>query len=150
MASHSRQDRVAEAIQHEVGQMLIRGLKDPRIGLVTVTGAKVSPDLREAWIYYAVHGDARVRQDTAVGLEAAKGFIRRELGKAVRLRTTPDLHFVVDESIDRGERIEQLLKQVHDQDAERSQEPGTAGAGGTEPGSVDSRRSTVEDKKAGA
>jgi len=129
MASESRQGRVAEAIQHEVGQMLIRGLKDPRIGLVTITGAKVSPDLREAWVYYAVHGDARVRQDTAVGLEAAKGFIRREVGKAVRLRSTPELHFVFDESIDRGERIEQLLKQVHEKDAEREHdadaEPGS-------------------------
>jgi ribosome-binding factor A len=123
MASQSRQEKVAEAIQHEVGQMLIRGLKDPRIGaLVTITGAKVSPDLREAWVYYAVHGDARVRQDTAVGLEAAKGFIRREIGKAVRLRNSPELHFVVDESIDRGERIELLLKQVHEQDAERTKD----------------------------
>ena len=129
MASQSRQERVAEAIQHEVGQMLIRGLKDPRIGLVTVTGAKVSPDLREAWVYYAVHGDARVRQDTAVGLEAAKGFIRREIGKAVRLRSTPELHFVVDESIDRGERIEQLLKQVHEQDAERAPQDDEPGEG---------------------
>lgn len=124
MATQSRQERVAEAIQHEVGQMLIRGLKDPRIGLVTVTGAKVSPDLREAWVYYAVHGDARVRQDTAIGLEAAKGYIRREIGKAVRLRVTPDLHFVFDESIDRGERIEQLIKQVHEQDAERTKDAG--------------------------
>lgn len=129
MATQSRQERVAAAIQHEVGGMLTRGLKDPRIGFVTITGAKVSPDLREAWVYYAVHGEARARQDTAVGLDAAKGFIRRELGKALRLRVTPELHFVFDESIDRGERIEQLLKQVHEQDAER-----TAGADDLPPG----------------
>jgi len=120
MATSSRQERVAEAIAHEVGQLLARGLKDPRIGFVTVTGAKVSPDLREAWIYYAVHGDARVRQDTAVGLEAARGFIRHEVGQAVRLRSTPELHFVVDESIDRGDRIDQLLRQVHEEDATRA------------------------------
>ena len=136
MASQSRQERVAEAIQHEVGQMLIRGLKDPRIGLVTVTGAKVSPDLREAWVYYAVHGDARVRQDTAVGLEAAKGFVRREIGKAIRLRNTPELHFVVDESIDRGERIDQLLRQVHAEDVERSK-PEDAGEGADAPAAGD-------------
>jgi len=123
MATSSRQERVAEAIAHEVGALLVRGLKDPRIGLVTVTGAKVSPDLREAWVYYAVHGDARVRQDTAVGLDAAKGFIRHELGRAVRLRVTPDLHFVVDESIDRGDRIDQLLRQVHQQDAQQRASP---------------------------
>ena len=120
MATQSRQERVAEAIQHEVGQLFVRGLKDPRIGFVTITGAKVSPDLREAWVYYAVHGDARARQDTAVGLEAARGFVRREVGKAIRLRSTPDIHFVFDESIDRGERIEQLLKQVHDADKDRT------------------------------
>ena len=121
MASQ-RQERVATAIAHEVGALLTRGLKDPRIGLVTVTGAKISPDLREAWVYYTVHGDVRARQQTAEGLEAAKGFIRREVGQAIRLRSTPALNFVVDESIDRGERIEQLLKQVHDQDAQRAQE----------------------------
>lgn len=137
MATQSRQERVAEAIQHEVGQLLTRGLKDPRVGFVTVTGAKVSPDLREAWVYYAVHGDARARQETAVGLEAARGFIRREIGKAVRLRVTPEVHFVFDESIDRGERIEQLLKQVHDQDAERGFKPGgpSSGSGGKADGS---------------
>ena len=127
MATSSRQERVAEAIAHEVGLLLAKGLKDPRVGLVTVTGAKVSPDLREAWVYYAVHGDARVRQDTAVGLEAAKGFIRHEIGRAVRLRATPELHFVVDEAIDRGERIEQLLKQVHEQDEERVHDEGAGG-----------------------
>ena len=128
MATSSRQEKVAEAIAHEVGQLLARGLKDPRIGLVTVTGAKVSPDLREAWVYYAVHGDARVRQDTAVGLEAARGFIRHEVGQAVRLRATPELHFVVDESIDRGDRIDQLLREVHEQDASRGPAEGEAGA----------------------
>ena len=131
MATQSRQERVAEAIQHEVGQLLSRGLKDPRVGLVTITGAKVSPDLREAWVYYAVHGDVRTRQETAIGLDAARGFIRREIGKAVRLRVTPEIHFVFDESIDRGERIEELLKQVHEQDAERDVPPAAESDGGS-------------------
>ena len=119
MATHNRLERVAELIQQEVGSLLTRGLKDPRIGFVTITGAKVSPDLREAWVYYAVHGDERTRQATAQGLEAAKGFIRREVGKAISLRTLPALHFVVDEAIDRGDRIERLIKQVHDEDKQR-------------------------------
>jgi ribosome-binding factor A len=121
MATHTRIDRVAALIQQEIGNMLTRGLKDPRIGFVTITGAKASPDLREAWIYYAVHGDERARQETAKGLEAARGYIRRELGKAMSIRVTPELHFVVDEAIDRGDRIEQLLKQVHDEDEKREQ-----------------------------
>jgi len=121
MASHTRVERVAAVIQEEVGRMLTRGLKDPRIGFVTITGAKVSPDLREAWVYYAVHGDTRVRQDTATGLAAASGYIRRELGQALRLKTIPQLHFVLDEAIDRGERIEQLLREVHEQDRAREE-----------------------------
>jgi ribosome-binding factor A len=120
MATFSRKERVAEAIKQEVGQLIARGLKDPRIGLITITGAKASPDLREVWIYYTVHGGDRVRQDTAAGLEAARGFIRREVGRTVRLRSTPNLHFVLDEAIDRGERIEQLLREVHEQDAQRN------------------------------
>jgi ribosome-binding factor A len=120
MATHSRLDRVAELIQQEIGRMLTRGLKDPRIGFVTITGAKVSPDLREAWVYYAVHGDERVRQETALGLEAASGFIRHEVGQAIALRVTPKIHFVVDEAIDRGDRIEQLLREVHKQDEARA------------------------------
>jgi ribosome-binding factor A len=112
MATHSRGERVAELIQQEISQLLIRGLKDPRIGLLTITGAKVSPDLREAWVYYAVHGEAKERRDAQEGLEAARGFIRREVGRAVRLRLTPELHFVFDEAIERGDRIEQLLRQV--------------------------------------
>jgi ribosome-binding factor A len=114
--THSRLDRVASLIQEEVGRLLTRGLKDPRIGFVTVTGAKVSPDLREAWIYYAVHGDERVRQDTQVGLDAASGFIRRMLGNTIELRVIPRLHFVVDEAIDRGDRIERLLREIHEHD----------------------------------
>jgi ribosome-binding factor A len=122
MATFSRKERVAEAIKQEVGRLIVRGLKDPRIGLITITGAKASPDLREAWIYYTVHGGDRVRQDTATGLEAARGFIRREVGRTVRLKSTPHLHFVLDEAIDRGERIEQLLREVHEQDAKRNLE----------------------------
>ncbi len=112
MATNTRGERVAELIQQEISQLLIRGLKDPRIGLLTITGAKVSPDLREAWVYYAVHGEAKARHDAQEGLDAARGFIRREVGRAVRLRVTPELHFVFDEAIERGDRIEQLLRQV--------------------------------------
>jgi ribosome-binding factor A len=119
MATNSRLERVAALIQQEVGSMFARGLKDPRIGFVTITGAKVSPDLREAWVYYAVHGDERTRQETAKGLEAARGYVRRELGKALTMRVTPDVHFVVDEAIDRGDRIERLIKQVHEEEKER-------------------------------
>lgn len=101
--------------------MFARGLKDPRIGLITLTGAKVSPDLREAWIYYTVHGDEAVRRRTAQGIEAARGFLRREIGANLSLRVTPDLHFVLDKAIDHGARIDELLSEVRAADAERAE-----------------------------
>lgn len=133
MATHSRTERVAALIQEELGRIFARGLKDPRIGFITLTGAKVSPDLREAWIYYAVHGGDAERARTAQGLMAARGFLRRELGARLSLRVTPDLHFVVDEAIDHGARIDELIQQVHMADAERAAR-GVAGDGESAPG----------------
>lgn len=119
MANHSRLDRVASLIQQELGSMFARGLKDPRIGFVTITGAKVSPDLREAWVYYTVHGTEADRKQTARGIEAAKGFLRRELGSRMTQRVTPELHFVIDKAIDEGARIDELINRVHEEDAAR-------------------------------
>ena len=77
------------------------------------------PDLREALVYWTVHGDPEVRKHTARGLENARGYLRHEIGFDLKLRVTPDLHFTYDEAIDRGERIEQLIRQVHDEDKGR-------------------------------
>jgi len=110
-------------IQQLLGELFARGMRDPRIGLVTITGVKMSPDLREAWVYWTVHGDSDQRKNTAKGLDNARGFLRREIGLKLKLRVTPDLHFTYDEAIDRGERIEQLIRRVHDEDRERAPPP---------------------------
>jgi len=123
VSTHSRPDRVGHLLQQKLAQVFARGLKDPRIGLVTITGVKMSPDLREAWVYWTVHGEAAVRKETARGIEAARGWLRREVGATVGLRVVPDLHFTYDEAIDRGDRIEQLLREVHDQDSRRQESP---------------------------
>lgn len=123
MSTHKRPERVAQMVQHLLGERFARGMRDPRIGLVTITGVKMSPDLREARVYWTVHGDAEQRRHTARGLENARGFLRHEIGVELRLRVTPDLHFTYDEAIDRGERIEQLIRQVHDEEKERDPEP---------------------------
>lgn len=119
MATHNRPERVGQMVQQLLGELFARGMRDPRIGLVTITGVKMSPDLREARVYWTVHGDPEQRQHTAKGLENARGFLRREIGAEMKLRITPNLHFVYDEAIDRGERIEKLIKEVHDQDKAR-------------------------------
>ncbi|MHB1845622.1 MAG: 30S ribosome-binding factor RbfA [Deltaproteobacteria bacterium] len=110
-----RPRRVAEQLQHELGQLLVRGLKDPRLGgvFVTITGVKLSPDLREGVVYYSVFGDDAVRKSTAEGLAAAAGYLRHEVAQNLGLRVAPSFRFVFDESIERGARIEELLREVH-------------------------------------
>ena len=122
MSTHSRSDRVAQLIQQHLAATFVRGLKDPRVGLVTITGCKVSPDLRQARVYWTVHGDEKVRKDTGAGLEAARGFLRRGIGQELGLRVVPDLSFTYDEAIDRGDRIEQLLREAKESDRRRAQE----------------------------
>jgi ribosome-binding factor A len=119
MTTHNRPERVGHQIQELLGELFARGMRDPRIGFVTITGVKMSPDLREARVYWAVHGDAEQRKHTTKGLESARGYLRREIAAALKLRVVPDVHFTYDEAIDRGDRIEQLLRQVHDEEKER-------------------------------
>ena len=106
--------RVAQLIQEEIGRLLLRGLKDPRLssGFITITGAKLSPDLKEAVIYYSVFGDEAQRKETGAGLNAAAPHLKRQLSYNLKLRYVPHLRFVFDESIERGDRIEQLLKEA--------------------------------------
>jgi ribosome-binding factor A len=115
--SHDRPVRVAEEFRHELTALLSRGLKDPRVtGLVTVTGAKMSPDLREVAVYVSIHAPQAERDRTMEGLAAAAGFLQREVSRALRLRHTPHLRFVYDESVERGDRMERLIKEAREKD----------------------------------
>ena len=86
-----RTEQIGEAVREEVANIIAHGLKDPRIGFVTITRAEVTPDLRHARILFGVLGDAAQRDKTEKGLKQAAGFIRREVGKRLRLRFTPEL-----------------------------------------------------------
>jgi len=113
MTSHDRPARVAHEFQREIGALIARGLKDPRItGFITVTGAKMSPDLKQVTVYLSIHGDDEVRRNTLTGLRAASGFLKREVSRAIGLRWVPDLQFSYDESVEEGDKIERLLKEV--------------------------------------
>jgi ribosome-binding factor A len=110
---HKRSDKVAETIHEIICSILSRGLNDPRIGFVTITGVEVTDDLSLARIYFTVIGDETVKKDTEAGLNSAKGFIRRDIGKKLTIRHTPELVFKYDKSLDYGSRIESLLKEIH-------------------------------------
>ena len=94
--------------------MIEREVKDPRVGFVTVTGVKVARDFSVATIYVTV-GETEDLEETLAGLRAASGFIRKRLGETVKLRNTPELRFIYDSSVDRGFRMDALLKQLADE-----------------------------------
>ncbi|MEO6446177.1 MAG: 30S ribosome-binding factor RbfA [Gemmatimonadaceae bacterium] len=110
-----RPDRVAAAIREEVAMFLAEGVKDPRItGLVTVTGVDVTRDLRHAKVFVSIMGTDSEKAATQEGLHSLAGHLRGRLGRALRLRVTPEVAFVLDASIAHAARIESLLAQVKD------------------------------------
>ncbi|MFC4404535.1 30S ribosome-binding factor RbfA [Gracilibacillus xinjiangensis] len=111
-----RASRVAEQMKKELGDIISRKIKDPRVGFVTITDVEVTGDLQQAKVFISVLGDEKKRQDTLIGLAKAKGFIRSEIGKRIRLRKTPELSFDFDDAMERGNRIEDLLRQINDTD----------------------------------
>jgi len=113
--SRDRPTRVAHHIQEELGRILAQGLKDPRVGFVTITGVELSPDLRHGKVYYSVLGSEEEKRQTAEGLQAATGYLKREVAKALSLRYVPELRFLFDDSAERGARIEELLREVRRQ-----------------------------------
>jgi ribosome-binding factor A len=104
-----RMRRVNEAVREVVSARLAEGLRDPRIGFVTVTSVDTSPDLRQARVYVSVLGGDEERAATLEGLESAHGVLQQAVARELRMKHTPALHFVFDESIDRGMRITELL-----------------------------------------
>ena len=117
MTMPDRPARVAEEFRHELSALLARGLKDPRItGFVTVTGARMSPDLREVAVWVSIHGEERVRKETLAGLESAAAWLQREVARRLKLRHTPHLRFRYDESVAQGDKIDRLLKEVRDKE----------------------------------
>ncbi|AMW98531.1 30S ribosome-binding factor RbfA [Rummeliibacillus sp. G93] len=109
-----RSTRVAEQMKKELADIISRKIKDPRVGFVTVTDVEVTGDLQQATAYITCLGNERERQDTLKGLEKAKGFIRSEISHRIRLRVTPELSFAFDSSVEYGNRIDSLLRQLND------------------------------------
>lgn len=108
-----RANRVGEQMKKELGDIISRKIKDPRVGFVTVTDVEVTGDLQQATVYITVLGGEEQRENTLRGLAKAKGFIRSEIGQRIRLRKTPEILFEFDESIDQGNRIESLIREIN-------------------------------------
>ena len=102
--------RVNEAVREVLSARLAEGLKDPRIGFVTVTAVDTSPDLRHARVFVSVLGDPEQREQTLAGLQSSHGYLQTRIAAELRLKRTPTLEFVYDESVDRGMRISELLE----------------------------------------
>ncbi|MDZ8227928.1 MULTISPECIES: 30S ribosome-binding factor RbfA [unclassified Nostoc] len=117
MATNRRVSRVAELIKREVSQMLLNGIKDDRVGtgMVSVTDVDVSGDLQHAKIYVSIYGTDEAKAETMAGLKSATGYVRSELGARVRLRRTPEVLFLEDRSIERGNKVLALLNQLNHQ-----------------------------------
>jgi ribosome-binding factor A len=120
--SGRRSARLGEEIREEVARIIADGLNDPRIGFVTVTRAELTADLRHVRVYVGVLGDARQRERSLAALKQAAGFVRRELGRRIRVRHTPELAFQYDSGLEATDRVARLLEETR---------PGAAPDGGS-------------------
>jgi ribosome-binding factor A len=110
--SKKRAPRLNEQLKRELTQLLQFEVRDPRIGMVTVTAVEVSPDLYHAKVYYTMLGEEEERRSAHEGLRAAAGFLRTEIGRRMRIRRAPELHFSFDASLDYAMHIERLLREA--------------------------------------
>ena len=145
MVDVARARKLAVRIREIVAATLETQVKDPRLGMVTVTDARVTPDLREATVFYTVYGDEAARADTAAALESAKGVLRSTVGKQTGVKFTPSLTFVADHVPETAAAIEDLLAVARAEDA-RVQELASAAAPAGEPDPYKAPREVAEDE----
>jgi ribosome-binding factor A len=115
--TYKRAERVSDQMKQEIADILMRKIKDPRIGFVTVTEVEVADDLRNAKVFVSVYGSEKAA--TLKGLESASPFIRSELGKRMRMKFIPELLFRYDDSVERGAHINELLHEIQEKEEEK-------------------------------
>ncbi|TCP58872.1 ribosome-binding factor A [Tumebacillus sp. BK434] len=120
-----RVSRVGEQIKKEIVDIVRTEVKDPRVGFVTITEVEASGDLQHATVYVSVLGDEEQRKGTMEALQKAAGFIRAEVGRRVRLRRTPELHFKLDTSLDYSTRIGKVLRDIKEGEKQDESQPET-------------------------
>jgi ribosome-binding factor A len=124
MASEQRAIRVGELVREEVALLLSKGVKDPRVGFVSVIHAKMSSDLRYANVHVSLYGNDKEKRDSLIGLKRSAGWIRRELGKRLRLRLTPEVRFYEDTTLDDVYHLEEVIKEMHQSEEDDDHEEG--------------------------
>jgi ribosome-binding factor A len=108
----SRKDRVSEQIRRELAELLRSEVKDPRVGMISITGVEVTADYAHAKVFFSTLAGSEAVASVLAGLHKASGFLRRELGKRITIHTTPQLHFVFDESLERGADLSKLIQEA--------------------------------------
>lgn len=121
---YSRSQRVTEQILRELAELIRLEVKDPRVGFITLTDVEITPDYAHAKVYFTSLKGEEGLEETLVGLRRASGFLRRELGRRVRIHTTPELHFHYDQSVERGSHMSQLIDKVVREDEARARTQG--------------------------
>lgn len=124
MASEQRAIRVGELVREEVALLLSKGVKDPRVGFVSVIHVKMSSDLGYANVYISLYGSDKEKRDSLIGLKQSAGWIRRELGKRLRLRLTPEVRFFEDTTLDEVYRLDEVIKKIHRSEEEAGYDEG--------------------------
>jgi ribosome-binding factor A len=114
MPQSHRPDRIGEELRMEISELLVRAVHDPGIGFVTLTHVEVTPDLQHARVYYTTLGQMAARLETERALARAAPFLRRQIGRRLRLRRVPELHFTFDQNIEAQDRVERLLRELHE------------------------------------
>ncbi|NJC68251.1 30S ribosome-binding factor RbfA [Planosporangium thailandense] len=149
MTDPARLRRHAERVRELVASVVRTQIKDPRLGMITITDARITADLREATVYYTVLGDAAAEAGTAAALESAKGMLRSTVGKALGLRHSPTLTFILDKVQDQAKHIDELLAAARSADAEvQRRAAGAKYAGDPQPYRIDEGADEDEDEDA--
>ncbi|HEX6747175.1 MAG TPA: 30S ribosome-binding factor RbfA [Longimicrobium sp.] len=121
MAQYRRTDRLNEQLRQEITLLVRDEVRDPRVGLATITAVQTSPELDHAKVYFTALGEDDEREEVLAGLRSAAPFLRRELGKRMHIRRVPELHFEIDRVLEEAARIERLLHEALPQDASPSE-----------------------------
>ena len=116
MSEKARPKRVGEMVRQEIARLLMKGVKDPRIGFVSVMSVRMSPDLRYANVYVSLFGDESQRKGSLAGLQQAASWMRGQVTRSLRLRFAPEIRFFPDDTLDQVFHLEEVFKELHAQD----------------------------------